>query len=282
MITTLLTALALAPVSGLFSDIPTNMLPPKPIATKVLVTIDGVPLKQSDVDGVLWDWHSQAIIDELIGYQVIKNEAKKQSITVTQKEILDAIKMAIANYSASLPKGANAEEEMRKQGFPPSRVFLTWQAKLLTEKLMLRRFDKTEYFKISTMAFPIASEQATDLADAIKKAQSAYDQLAKGGDWDKILAANTTDVNTIKSKGLLGWRSLGIFPASVQTELKKLSKGGITKPAQTGYGIQIFRIEELGKDASGPDLEKLRNQFTSSGQQQFVQKLRQAAKIVKK
>ena len=108
---------------------------------------------------------------------------------------------------------------------------------------------------------------------------AAYNELLKGKEWDKVLAEVVVDPNIISNKGQIGWRLYSVFPAIVQAEMKKLKVGGLTKPVQTQYGYQIFRVDGFGKDALATELGTLKEQYVTGNQEAFVQDLRKKAKI---
>lgn len=275
----LFTFIAVAQTAAAFADIPKDYIAAKGKPTAIMAKVDGVAINQSTVEGLVWDWQSQAILNELIDYQIIRNEAKKQSVTVSVQEIRAAVQNAIKQYSESLPAGTNIDKELRKQGFTKSRVYLSWQAKMLAERLLMRRFDPKEFIKVSTIVIPIASKQATDVEAASKKATEAYNELVGGKDWPTVLKANVTDENVINNGGQIGWRLMTAFPAEVQSEFKKLKTGSYTKPVQTNYGFQIFKIDGLGKDAPSAELALLKTQYVQGSQPSFIEELRKKAKV---
>jgi len=275
----LFTFIAVAQTAAAFADIPADYLTVKGKPTAVMAKVDGVPITQSVVDSLVWDWQSQAILNELIDYQIIRNEAKKQSVTVSVQEVRAAVQSAIKQYAESLPAGTNVEKELKKQGFTRSRVYLSWQAKLLTDRLLMRKFDPKEFIKVSTIVIGIASKQATDVEAASKKAMEAYNELKAGKDWKEVLSANVTDPNVVNNGGQIGWRLLTVFPVEAQNEFKTLKPGGFSKPVQTNYGFQIFRVDAFGKDASAAELNLLKADYVRSSQPSFVEELRKKAKI---
>jgi len=275
----LFTFLAVAQSAASFADLPKDYISVKGKPTAIMAKVDGVPITQSTVEGLVWDWQSQVILNELIDYQMIRNEAKKQSVVVSVQEIRAAVQNAIKQYSDSLPAGTNIDKELRKQGFTKSRIYLSWQAKLLTDKLLMRRFDPKEFIKVSTIVITVPSKEATAVEAASKKATEAYNELISGKDWKTVLGANVTDPNIVNNGGQIGWRLMNAFPAEVQGEFKKLKAGGYTKPVQTNYGFQIFKIDGLGKDAPAAELALLKTDYVRSSQPSFIEELRKKAKV---
>lgn len=255
--------------------------PAKPDASKVLSKIDGVPITAGDIEPYLWDWKANEILQTLINFRLVDNEAKKRNIVVSDGEVLKQMDEQIKRFSASLPPGQNVDDALMEQGYPRTRLYMTLRSSLLVDKIVTADFNPANYAKISTIVVTPKSSNLADLAPAIQRSQNFYNRLKKGEAWTKILSESTTDVNVLGNNGLLGWRSLTAFPRAVQDEIKTLKAGQYTQPAQTTFGIQIFRLEALGTSAKPAELDELKAQFLTQGRQQLVNKLRASAKIEK-
>jgi parvulin-like peptidyl-prolyl isomerase len=266
---------------GLLSDIPGEYISPKPEATKVLVTVNGTQIHASDVERLLWDWRANEVTQDLINYTLIKDAAKKQGTSVDRAEVEAAMKHQLEQVRASLPPEQEVDAALLEQGFTRSRLFLRIEADLLLSKMAAMGFQPMAFVKVSTMIFLPASEQAEAVQAAIVLANATYERLQKGEAWEKVFPEVVSDPEIQRTNGLLGWRSLEAFPASVGKELVALKPGQVTRAAQTPHGIQIFRLEALGRDAKDEELDELRTIFLQSTRQSLMNKLRQEAKIVR-
>lgn len=261
------------------ADIPAKYVTPAPKPNQVVAKVDGVEIKASDVTDLLWQWRSQEAVADLVSYQVIKNAAAKEQVSVTEAEVQKSVDEQMAQFTPEVLQGKPLDQYLQEQGFTLSRMWLRIKTELLLNKIALKNFKPVEYIKVSTIVVRAASTSTAALTDAAKKADAYYEMLVKGEPWDKVLNYSTTDQRTLDSKGVVGWRLISAFPQIVQDEMKTLKAGSYTKPVQTNNGFQIFRIDALGKDAKGPDLAEAETIHISSNKNAIATKIRAAAKI---
>ncbi len=261
------------------ADIPAKYLTPVPKSTQVVAKVDGVEIKASEVADLLWQWRSQEAVADLISYQVIKNAAVKEQVSVTDAEVQKALDEQLAQFTPQVLQGKSLDQYLLEQGFTSSRLWLRLKTELLLNKITLKDFKPADYVKVSTIVVRPESTSTAALTDAAKKADAYYEMLGKGEAWEKVLTYSTTDQRTLDSKGLVGWRLFTAFPQLVQDEMKTLKAGGITKPVQTNNGFQIFRIEMFGKDAKDGELTDAETAHIGANKNAVANRIRSAAKI---
>lgn len=255
--------------------------PAAPKPETILATVDDKTITAKDVEGYLWDWRGSEATQELINYTLISEEAKKNKVEVDEADLTSTIQKQLAQMRQGLPPGTTLEQAMIQRGLPMSRLEMRLRMDKILTQLVALSFDPTVFYRVSTMAVPIKSAATTDLSQAIKIADSAYARLMKGEAWATVLADITKSDPAIKNGGELGWFSLSEFPAAVQPALKSAKKGEITKPAQTQFGIQIFKVEGLGAELKGPELSALRMQYSQTARPDYAKKLQAAHKVVR-
>lgn len=259
--------LALALVLGPQGEFPRNHVVAKPDPVKIVGKVNGATIKASDLEPYLWDWHAASVLDQLIFYRLIADEATRSGIKVTDAEV--EAKMA-----------ARPEQTRQSlQGMAKSQNFILTKMEILLDGLALREFSPLQFSKVSTILIQPASEQSSALAEALKKADAAYERLQKGEAWDVVLKSSVSDPRFAANAGLIGWVPNASFPPTVQTEMKALKVGAVTKPAQTRNGIQIFRLEAGGAELKGQELAALKDRFIAAARQEVFKKLQDAAKI---
>lgn len=261
------------------ADIPAKYLTPAPKPEQVVAKVDGVEIKAADVADLLWQWRSQEAVADLISYQVIKNAAAKEQVSVTDAEVQKALDEQLAQITPQVLQGKPLDQYLLEQGFTSSRLWLRLKTELLLNKITLKDFKPADYVKVSTIVVRPVSTSTGALTDAAKKADAYYEMLGKGEVWEKVLSYSTTDQRTLDSKGLVGWRLFTAFPQLVQDEMKSLKAGAITKPVQTTNGFQIFRIEMFGKDAKEGELADAETAHIGANKNAVANKIRSAAKI---
>ncbi|MBX3118044.1 MAG: peptidylprolyl isomerase [Fimbriimonadaceae bacterium] len=260
-------------------QLPAKYQPSLPEPTKVVARVDGKDITAGELMPLLWDWRANEVLEDVIQLRLIKIQAEKLQVTVSQEEIESSLAKQLESVKANLQPGQDLEAYIREQGFPRSRLYLRLHAELLLDKIVLKSFDPNRYVEISTIIVRPKSEAASDLAEAIKKAQEAYDLLKNGSKWEDVLKRYANEPEALTANGRLGWRMMGVFPKPVQEDLINIKAGDYTRPAQTQNGIQIFRLDRRGKDATGAELEDLKNQHRSEARATILEQIRKDTKI---
>ncbi len=272
-------AVALALAQGPAGDLPAKYRSSPPQVATVVARVNGVDITAGEVESLLWEWRGFDAMQDLITYQVVKSEAQKQAVDVSDKDVQAAVDASLAEMAKRVAPGKTLETTLLEQGFTPSRLYLRFRTELLLGKMVERSFKPENLVRVSTIIVKPVSAQASDLTAAIGKAQAAYDRLKKGDKWEDVFASTLIDQRLVKSNGLLGWRDLGAFPTSVQAELKTLKPGGVTKPAQTENGIQIFRMEVRGNEAKPDEFNEMRTTYMTANRAPLLAKLRKESKV---
>lgn len=261
------------------SEIPAKYFTPAPQPNMVVAKVDGVEIKASDVTDLLWQWRGQEAVADLISYQVIKNAAVKEQVTVTEAEVQKTLDAQLAQFTPDVLQGKTVDQYLQEQGFTRSRIWIRIKTELLLNKIAAKDFVPAQYVKVSTIVVKPESTSTKALTDAAKKADLFYDKLTKGESWDVVLNLSSTDPQIQQTKGMVGWRRIDAFPALVQEDMKLLKSGGVTKPTQTQNGFQIFKVELFGKDASKVELVQAETVHIASNKGPVAKKIQSAAKI---
>lgn len=263
-------------------DLPKQHLKAKPRATAVVAQVGNVAIKASDLERYLWDWRAREALQDLITHQMIVNEARRLKVTVTNAAVQKELDKQLAEVKAALPPGETLEASIRDRGFPRSRLFLRIKSEQLLNAIVLKSFDRKNYVKVSTILIRPRTEQASDLAEALRRAESAYSALINGEPWSDVLSRHTEDAGALQADGSIGWKEHGAFPPTVRQEMARQKPGAITKPAQTANGIQIFRLDARGESATGTVLEELKAAYLQVVRPGYLEDLKKRTKIVEK
>lgn len=270
-------ALLAPPVS--VHGLPERYVPPRPAPDAVIAKVNGEAIRAQDLESLVWQWTAQQAATEVVTHMLVRQDAVAQGVSVTDEQVEAALNERMEVARRQVPAGQTLEQVMRDSGLTRSRLFLRVKTDLLMEGVLTKSFSAANFVRVSTIIVPIENAQIEALGKAIRTAQGAYDRLKKGDKWDEVLAATTTNENVLQSKGLLGWRELSAFPVPVQEELKTIGVGEITKPAQTQNGIQLFRLEGRGANASAEEMGELRRMVLQGGRERYLSGLRSKARI---
>lgn len=263
------------------SPFPTSYLGQTPQMTKVLAKVNGQAITAGEVQRYLWDWKAGEVLDDLIFYRVVQDEADRLGVKLDPREVNAQFDRQLDQLKSQIPQGMTVGEALAQRGMPKSRLYLSIRREMLVNLLALREFSPTQFLRVSTIIVAPSGDSAEALSEAIDKANKAYQRLTSGEKWDEVLKSATNDPRLLESKGVIGWRHMSAFPQSLQTQLKNAKPGEFTKPVQTQFGLQIFRIDARGETLAGAELEDLRAQFLAATRDSLVQRLRQQSKIEK-
>ena len=265
--------------SGFSLNIPSLALAPRPDAA--VAKVDGVVIKASDVEALLWEAHGTEIISDLIGFQMVKAEADRQGAIATEQEVTQALGDYMKSIAADAPAGTDIQGYLESQGLSKSRLYVNVKTDVLLNKLAKMRFQAARYVKVSTILVTPASNTAADMDAADQKVQTAYQRVKKGEKWEVVAADVISDANAKRTGGLLGWKSLELFPAATRTAIINLKPGEVTEPTRTVNGAQFFRLESQGANATKDELTEIQNIAIPSIKAQIASELRTRVKVEK-
>lgn len=263
--------------AGAFSNLPPAYSPrfdPQAVAVKV----DGITITRGELAGWLWEWRGHEAVEEAVQLLLLEREAKALGVAVSAQEA----ELEFARRLEEARKGGEPgafEASMRQQGFGYSRLYLRLRMDLLAQKLLEKEFRPEEQVKVSTIVFATPGGSVEELQKAIQAANEAYTKLESGADWRKVLESTGATGAVLDSGGLIGWRSVTVFPTAIHAQLREAPKGKALKPVQTQNGIQIFRVEAQGSKASPEELGELRATYLSEARPSLMRRLKERAKI---
>ncbi len=253
---------------------------PVPSKDKVVAVVDGFPIHASDIEAELWDWHGYEVMQEAIVNRIIDQKAVGAKLTATDAEIQAAYNAQLEQIKANVGASGDVDTALKERGGSRSRVWLGARREVLLAKLLGAQWQAKDFVSVSTLLVQTASAAASDVGAALAKANEAYSRLQKGDPWPTIFAKYNVNPKA-PNDGALGYVQIAKFPEVTQKELPTLKAGQFTKPVQTPYGFQLFRIEKFGKDASATDMANLKNQFVTAQKRTYLDGLIQSAKITR-
>jgi hypothetical protein len=276
-----LLALTLLGQSGTVnSQIPAEIRPAMPGPNQTVATVNGVAVTAGDIEPMLWQVSRRSLEHDFVDYLIVKGAADAAKVVVSDTEVNARMTKFLDQMRATLTPGQTLESMLQAKEFSDARLFLRVKTQVLLEKIQLQSFHPKDWVKVSTMIFETPGKKPDVMKAAAYKATQFYGKLTNGGSWDQLFAQVTTDPNALKGKGALGWHSLDVFPQSARDQLTQLKLGGITRPVETANAIQIFRLDGIGAEASGSELEALKQSYLASTIGTTIKAIRAKAKVV--
>ncbi len=120
------------------------------------------------------------------------------------------------------------------------------------------------------------------LVETEAEAKAALDRIRKGEDFAKVAGELSKDPGSGKQGGDLGWFEKGRMVPEFGEAAFRLDKGQVSEPVKSQFGFHIIKVEDR-RDKKPPEFEAVKDQLkryvTQKAQQEYVLKLREAAKV---
>ncbi len=147
-----------------------------------------------------------------------------------------------------------------------------------TEDAMKKFYDET----IKGLKPAVEVKARHILVEKEEEAKAAVERIKKGEDFAKLAGELSKDPGSGKEGGDLGWFEKDRMVPEFAEAAFKLDKGGVSEIVKTQFGFHIIKVDDK-RDKAPPAYdgvkEQLKKYMTQKAQQDFVLKLREAAKV---
>ena len=253
--------------------------PPKPLPDAVLATLDGAPITAAEIEPYLWAWKTRDVVREVADHRMVLEAATKRGVGASDAEVKARLQLQLTAIASNLPPGQTVEAYLEGRGLNVPHLAVLSRSAVLLDKIAEGEFKPSGYVRVQTIVVPTKGDTTDALSGAIRKADLAYAALQAGKPWEAVLKANGADPSVAETGGLLGWKSLDLFPESVRAAFATMRPLGYTKPTQTPNGIQIFRLVARGEAATPAEAADLKRQFVEGYRAVILQRIRSEARI---
>ena len=110
-------------------------VPKAPRPDQALAKVNGVEIKASEIEDLLWEARGAGILTEFIYYRVAKQEADRLKIIVTDSEVNEAVAKELKSLKANFPEGTSDEDALAQGGQSAGRLRLATRTNLLLTKI---------------------------------------------------------------------------------------------------------------------------------------------------
>lgn len=239
----------------------------------------GMPAPPTAADSIALE---RQTLEEMVEEELIVQKAKDLKIDVTDAEIAPQVDNQVKQIRANFPSEAEfraalakaslgTPEEYRKylmDQYRRNALFEKTVAKLkqdgkivpinVTDAEVQAEFDRNKQYlgkKPASVTFkqiviaPQPSEKAKDIARA--KAESLYDEIKAGSDFERIAKRESMDLTTKETGGDLGWVRRGNYWPEMDrwlfgsTFMAGLQPGNISPVFETPAGFTIVRVDRV-------------------------------------
>lgn len=232
--------------------------------SEVVATVNGENISKDELYDAMLKQSGQQALDSLISKKIIELEAKKQKITVSEKDIQDELEKYYEKYG-----GKEAfTQALAQNGFTIDEVKKDLELTVKVNKLLKPRIKISEeelktYFEENKASFAQEKQVKAShiLVETEKKANEIKDKLAKGEDFAKLAKENSTDPGSKGKGGDLGFFGRGQMVKEFEEAAFALKVGEISAPVKTEYGYHIIKVTEI-KDAKEANYEQSKDKIS--------------------
>jgi foldase protein PrsA len=256
---------------------------PLPAGDTVVATVNGEPIRARDLIQASYEWFAATAIEELILERVIEQEARAQRVTVSNAEVEARYKQQLQNAESQVPPGMSLDDFLKRNQFPPSRLFARIRSQMLVEKLVERQVNLDDFVEYSQIVIriqgntPEQQEENTPTAEA--KAQEAYQKIKEGLDFAEAVKEYSEDPFSKDRGGKMNWQDMKFIVPDLRQKLLAMQPGEISEPFKMMGSYYIIRKERTGSQASPEEQQELREQAVRLQIGEYVRQLQSKAKI---
>lgn len=246
--------------------------------------VNGVQIKDEDFNKILMQigqqygsfWSDEQLKEETLKYvvnqELIAQAIKERKIKVTKDEIEEFLKKLrkvykteeqmdnlIMQVGAKDMKGLKKliEEQLQRQHLFAQ---LAKEEKLeVSEDEIKERYEVIEMAHILVATNKQVTENPLSEAEALKKAEEAYQKIQNGGDFAEVAKEYSDDTSNKDNGGLLGRGTIASYKNGFVKEFMdaalQLNVGEVSAPVKTPYGYHLIKVIDK-KLAEGSEWEK--------------------------
>jgi parvulin-like peptidyl-prolyl isomerase len=256
---------------------------PLPAGDTVVATVNGEPIRAREIIQLSYDWFAATTVEELILERIIEQEARAQGVSVSPAEVEANYKRQLQNAESQLPPGMSLEDFLKRNQFPPSRLFARLRSQLLVEKLVERQVNLDDFVEYSQIMIriqgntPEQQEENTPTAEA--KAREVYQKILEGLDFTEAVKEYSDDPFSKDRGGKMNWQNIKFIPSDVRQKLQEMKPGEVSEPFKALGSYMIIRKERIGSQATPAEQQDLRQQAVRLEFNEYLRQLQSKAKI---
>jgi len=201
----------------------------------------------------------QKAVERLIEDRLVLSEAKKQNITVDDREVEEKVADAKRRFGSQ----EVFEEALASQRLTLKELKGRYREQIMTRKMMdmkvgstisitpvevnnyynnhLDDFSQEEALKLRNILIRV--KEGTDINKALELAREISGKLKEGGDFSE-LASSYSEGPGAQEGGLMGYVKRGDLLPEIEKAVFNMNEGEVSDVIQTSLGYHIFKIDE--------------------------------------
>ncbi|MGD6898227.1 peptidylprolyl isomerase [Bacillus infantis] len=212
-----------------------------------VASVGSESIKKEELYSLLVKQYGDEALDALVTDKIIEMEAKKEKVTISNKEKEEELKNLKESYGGE--EGFKAALE--QSGVTEAGIAEDIEKYLKTEKLLEPRIDLKEdeikaYFEENKDQFAQQEQVKAShiLVEDEAAAKEVKSKLDKGEEFADLAKEYSTDASNAESGGELGYFGKGEMEAAFEEAAFALKANEISGPVKTDYGYHIIKVED--------------------------------------
>lgn len=212
---------------------------------EAVATVNGTAIEKDALYEQMVKTSGAEALEVMISDEIIRQEAKKADITVTQDEI-DA-EMAV--YEENYGGAEGLASAIETSGMTMEDLENEMETYLKIEKLIGPDIEITDeaiqtYFEENKAALGQSAEVEAShiLTETKEQAEEVAKKLADGGDFGKLAAEYSIDTATAENGGELGSFGEGAMAAEFEKAAFAMKPDEISEPVETEFGFHVIKV----------------------------------------
>ncbi|HWL13916.1 MAG TPA: peptidylprolyl isomerase [Ureibacillus sp.] len=213
--------------------------------SKMIASVDGEEITEAELNETLTAQYGEEVLNTLIADKIIKLEAEKLDVKVTDEEIEAEYEEYTNQYGGEeafleVIASYNMEVEDVKEDI---EVYLL-TLKVMEDYVGITDEELTTYFEENKANYGQAEqvEASHILVEDEATAKEVIEKLNAGGDFAELAKEYSTDTATSEDGGNLGYFGTGEMEEAFETAAFALEVDAISEPVETDYGFHIIKV----------------------------------------
>lgn len=242
---------------------------------EAVATVNGVEISKADFYDHLVKGAGKQALDEMIGKELVNQEAKKANIAVTQADIDKRLK----TFTESFGSEENLNQALESYGMTKEDLikdidFNLKLTKLLEPQIKVTDEEIKQTFDSYKDSFntPEQVRASVILVATEEEAKDIITQLKGGTDFAELAKSKSLDTVTKDKGGDTDFFGRGEQEEAIENAAFKLKKDEISEPVKTSQGYEVIKLTDR-KEAHEATLEEKKEEIRESLVAQQVSQL---------
>lgn len=214
---------------------------------KAIAKINGEAISKDELYDEMVEQYGAATVEQLIADKIVASEAKKEKVTISDKELNEEVDKLKETYGGEevfnqMLESNNTTVNALKEDI---KNYLTIR-KLLEPQIEITNEEMQTYFDENKDSFGEAEQvKASHILVADEAtAKEVQQKLKDGADFADLAKEYSTDEGTKENGGELGFFARGTMVTEFDDVAFALPVNEISDPVKTEYGYHIIKVEE--------------------------------------